>query len=261
MQRNQLLSLGFFLALFLVLYLGCDTKSKEHKLGEKSRVQNFERINIDRLLRDGRPALPVDAKTALMDMEQVLSRAETDSLKVKTMKSMASLWYANKQPLISGFYAEKIAEVETTAQAWNIAGTTYSLAAKQLKDENERLHAIDKSREALENALSIDPASVDSKINLALTYVDAHLEDNPMKGNLMLVQLNKEQPENVPVLMQLGRLSLKTGQIDKAVARLTKVIELRPSFRQAHCLLAEVYQKKGDTGLAQKEQNICDTLK
>ena len=261
MDRSQKLSLGLFIGLFLVLYFGCDTKSKEHKLGEKSRVQNFERINIDRLLRDSRPKLPVDAKTALMDMEQVLSRAETDSLKVQTMKSMASLWYANEQPLISGFYAEKIAEVETSAKAWNIAGTTYSLAAKRVKDDNERLHAIDRSRVALEKALSIDPESIDSKINLALSYVDAPLEDAPMKGVLMLVDLNKQEPENIPVLMQLGRLSLKTGQIDKAVARLTKVIELRPAFRPAHCLLAEVYQKKGDTALAQKEQNICDTLK
>jgi len=261
MQRNQLLSLGLFTALFLVLYLGCDIKSKEHKLGEKSRVQNFERISIERLVREARPELPVDAKTALMNMEQVLQRAETDSIKVRTMKSMASLWYANSQPLISGHYAEQIAELENTSSSWNMAGTTYSLAAKQVTDENEKLHAIDMSRMALEKALSMEPSNVDSKINLALTYVEAPLEDNPMKGILMLVGLNKEHPENTAVLMQLGRLSLKTGQLDKAVARLTKVIELRPALREAHCLLAETYRSKGEAGLADKEQQICDTLK
>jgi len=258
-NREQVLSIAFFTILFLVLYLGCDTKSQTQKLEEKSRAQNFELISIDRVEKEASEELPVSAKTALLEMRQVMQRAETDSVKVRTLKSMASLWYAQGHPLISGHYAEQVAEIEQTTEAWNIAGTTYSIAMqKETEGSNEKEHAISKSRKTLENALSLSPDNVETKINLALTYVEAPLEDNPMKGVLMLVGMSKEHPENPSVLFQLGRLSIKTGQFDKAVARLTKVIELRPTFREAHCLLAEAYRGKGQDDLAKQELDICN---
>ena len=259
LSREQVLTITFFIVLFLVLYMGCDTKSPTHKLEEKSRAQNFELISMDRLEKEAIADLPISPKTALMDMRQVMQRADSDSIKVKTLKSMASLWYANGQPLISGHYAEKVAEIEQTPEAWNIAGTTYSIAMQQSAPEsNEKEHAVNKSRQVLENALSMSPENINTKINLALTYVEAPLEDNPMKGILMLVGLNKEHPENTSVLFQLGRLSIQTGQFDKAVARLTKVVELRPTFLEAHCLLAEAYKGQGQTQLAKKELDICN---
>ena len=80
-------------------------------------------------------------------------------------------------------------------------------------------------------------SDIDNEVNLALTYVEVPLEDNPMKGILMLRELNENHPENVTVIMQLARLSLQTGQFDKAVERLEKVIELRPSSANAYCCL------------------------
>lgn len=258
MGRSQVITVISFCLLFLLLYFGCDTKSPEHKVLEKSRAQKFELISIDRVIAESKKTLPGVAQSEIQQYEQKIRNAEIDSQKVVYQKSLASIWYSEGHPLISGHYAEQIAEQINDTDTWNIAGTTYSIAAKKLEEGNEKEHAIAKSRVSLEKALSLSPDNIDSKINLALTYVDAPLEENPMKGILMLVDLNQKYPENVPVLMQLARLSLKTGQLEKAIVRLTKVIELRPSLKEAHCMLAEVLRNKGDKELAMKAQQVCD---
>jgi len=258
LDRSHYLTIACFTGLFMVLYFGCDTKSKEHKALEKSRVQKFELISIDRVIAEAKPELPASTQMDIQEYEKRLKLVETDSQKVSYLRALASLWFGAEKPLISGSYAEQIADIENDLDAWSITGTTYSIAAQRLQGGNEKDFAIGKSRLAFEKALSLDPENTDNKINLALSYVEAPLEENPMKGILMLVDMNKKDPENIPVLMQLGRLSLKTGQYEKAVERLTKVIELRPTLKEAHCLLAEVLRQKGEPILANKAQQVCD---
>jgi len=259
LSKAQGITIACFVGLFLILYFGCDTKSKEHLELEKSRAQKFELISIERVIMEAKPALSAIAKKDISDLEQRLKLSETDSQKVQYLSSMASVWFAENQPLVSAHYAEQIAGINNDLDAWSITGTTYSIAAQKLPDSNEKQHAVSKSRLAFEKALSLEPTNIDNKINLALSYVEAPLEENPMKGILMLVDLNKKNPENVAVLMQLGRLSLKTGQYQKAVERLTKVIELRPTFKEAHCMLAEVLRQQGENVLANKAQQMCDS--
>ena len=254
----QSISILCFLGLFAVLYFGCDTKNKDQKAVEKSRANNIELISVDRLIREARPQMSTNGRSDLILLEGKLQKSPTDSTKLDVYKSLASLWYSERQPIISGSYAEKIALLENTEQAWSIAGTTYGIAAQRVTDDIEKKHAIIKSRNAFENVLSINSQNIDSKINLALSYVDLPEEDNPMKGIMMLLDLNKQYPDNIPVLLQLGRLGLGTNQLDKSVKRLSKVVSLDPNNKEAHCLLAEVYRKKGDSVKAQEEQNKCD---
>ncbi len=260
MNRPNIQSIAIlcFLGLFAVLYFGCETKNKDQIAVEKSRANNIELISVDRLIREARPQMSTNGRSDLILLEGKLQKSSSDSTKLDIYKSLASLWYSEKQPIISGSYAEKIALLENTEQAWSIAGTTFGIASQRVSDEIEKKHAIIKSRNAFENVLSINSENIDSKINLALSYVDLPEENNPMKGILMLLELNKKYPENIPVLLQLGRLGLGTNQLDKSVERLSKVVSLDPSNKEAHCLLAEVYRKKGDSVKAQEEQKKCD---
>jgi tetratricopeptide (TPR) repeat protein len=48
----------------------------------------------------------------------------------------------------------------------------------------------------------------------------------------------------------LGRFGIVSGQFDKAIARLEKVLYLRPQNSEALLLLAEAYNSKGDKSKA-----------
>ncbi len=258
LNSSQITSILFFLALFLGIYFGCNTKSNEQEALEKSRAQNIEIISIDRLIRENRENISSGGKSELMILEENLRLQGSDLEQLETYKSLASLWYREGQELISAYYAEQIAEQRQDEDSWSIAGTSYSIAAQRSKDDNERKHSAQKSRIAYEKALSLNPENIDHQINLALSYVDVPDQTNPMKGILMLLELNKKYPDSVPVLLQLGRLALGTNQLEKAVERLSRVVELDNSKKEAHCLLAEVYNKMGKSAEAEKARKLCN---
>jgi len=178
-----------FIALFFALYFGCDTKSKKHIELEKSRSENIELIDIDAYIRETKHQLPVAVRDEILVIENNITQSDVDADITENYKTLASLWYGRGYPLISGFYAEQVAKKMDTDQAWSIAGTTYSLFLQDNSDTDKmrRQYAAQKSREAYNNAIEKDSSNIDSKINLALSYVDMPVEDNPMKGILMLV--------------------------------------------------------------------------
>jgi tetratricopeptide (TPR) repeat protein len=51
---------------------------------------------------------------------------------------------------------------------------------------------------------------------------------NPMEGITILRELVSKDPNNVDAQYFLGEFSVKSGQYDKAISRLEKVLELRP---------------------------------
>ncbi|MBK8737205.1 MAG: tetratricopeptide repeat protein [Saprospiraceae bacterium] len=90
-----------------------------------------------------------------------------------------------------------------------------------------------------------------------MVYVDKPLTDNPMKGILMLRDLNTKYPNNADVNIQLAKLAIRTGQFDKAVERLEKALALSPQTLSINCLLAEAYNGNGNIEKAKVAMQKC----
>ena len=76
----------------------------------------------------------------------------------------------------------------------------------------------------------------------------------------MLLDLNKKFPENVPVINNIAKFALQTGQLDKAEQRLLKANNLLPNNKTTICLLAELYSSKGDISNAELFRDKCALL-
>ena len=179
-----------------------------------------------------------------------------NSLKSEVFKKISGWWYRQKEYALAGYYAEKVAEIEKVDYAWAIAGTTFSVGAKS-DNESTRKYCIEKSKKAFENAISLSPNNIAHKVNLALCFADNPPTDNPMKGIQMLLELSKEYPDENIVQITLARLAVKTGQYEKAINRLLKILEKTPDDANANCLLAEIYSNQGDNDKAMAYQKKC----
>ena len=239
----QLIAIGITVLLVLVFYFGCSRVDPKIAKSENSRGANFSVTGIENIRKDVFENIDPQTKSYYNGLTLELENAEDDSMRIEALKNISGFWYRSGEYALAGNAAEEIAKLSENATSWSIAATTYGAGVTQGKTDLKRTFNQSKAVNAFEQAISLDPDNTTHKTNLAVVYAEKPPQDNPMKGIVMLLDLDKKYPENVGVLYQLARFGLQTNQFDKAIPRLKKIIELNPELSKAHCLLAEAFEK------------------
>ena len=257
MQRTQFLALLLACLAAFILYVGFRTKPSSFDQVEQTRAASATTTDVNTLIAQARGEITGPPANQIIALEQQLDPEAPDS---ESLKALSSAWYQLGYSPIAGHYAAEVAELEGTPEAWSIAGNTYSLALQQSEDDKIRAYCLENGVSAYEKAISLDPEEVEYRLNLALLYTEMPPQDNPMKGILMMVDLNKNNPDQPAVLFHLGRLAMKTGQTGKAVERLRQAAILRPEHRDTWCLLAQAEEAEGHVQEAQEASAKCETI-
>jgi tetratricopeptide (TPR) repeat protein len=211
-------------------------------------------------LAEAKEKLSAESAAALEEIERSLAQTSSDERsKTKVLEQLSGQWFEEGEYAISGYYAQQIAETLRTGESWGIAGATYAIGIQRSEAEKTKAYCAGRAVQAFENAVSLEPEELSHKINLALIYTDRPPQDNPMKGILMLVDLDKTFPNQPGILFHLGRLALRTGQYEKAIARLETVTALDPERTEAFCLLAQAYSETGEEAKSAAAQTRCET--
>ncbi len=260
MSKLQLSIVSGAILLLVVLLFGFNTKPGKQTAINKSRALAAESTDINILLTEAREKLSANEATTVLLQEQSLSEATSDSVRIGKMEQLSKKWFDLGHPEIAGYYAEGIADITQTEQAWAISGTTYAIGVQRASSEKIRTYCSGRAVKAFQNAISINPDEMAHKVNLALCYTDNPPKDNPMKGILMLVDMNKKNPDDVMVLTQLGRLAIKTGQFEKAVQRLERASTIESSNAKLFCLLADAYKGLKNEAKVTENQQKCNAL-
>jgi Flp pilus assembly protein TadD len=67
---------------------------------------------------------------------------------------------------------------------------------------------------------------------------------------MMLREVVSADPKHEMAQYNLGMLSVKSGQLDKAIDRFNTVLEINPDRSEVHYHLGNVWLQKGDTATA-----------
>jgi tetratricopeptide (TPR) repeat protein len=89
-------------------------------------------------------------------------------------------------------------------------------------------------KSAIEKANS--PIADSTKIQQAIELVNG---PQPMQGIQMLLSMVEENPKNVEAHFVLGEFAIRSGQMEKAVARFNTIIELQPQNTLAYIYKGE----------------------
>jgi tetratricopeptide (TPR) repeat protein len=173
------------------------------------------------------PKLSAQQEKQINDLKQKLAATTGSGADKKSLYTQIAQVFATANRFDSAaVYAEKVAIIDPTTDNWMQAGDAYYQAFNlSLRQENVALYA-DKTRTCYQKVLDKNPRQLQAKTNLAMTYVQS---DSPMQAIMMLREVITEEPSFEPALMNLGVLSMQSGQYDKAADRFKQVIRLNPN--------------------------------
>ncbi len=255
MQKGQIVLGVGTLILALALYFGGRTLPKKDKPAtapvESFTFEQFEQQQSGKLL-------PAEKAQVNAINSAIGNTSKEDTATLKKLYLQLSQFWTNlgNQPMAS-YYVYKFAEIEGTKTAYSNAGDVLVNAFKSGSDSTISDKLVTFALRSYENALQRGN-DVELKIKLAEVYVQASQE--PMKGIGILRQLADSLPDNVPVLLALGRLSIQSGQLDKAKERLQKVLKLEPQNTEALYFMAITEAQSGHTEEAIRLFEMCKLI-
>jgi tetratricopeptide (TPR) repeat protein len=166
-------------------------------------------------------------------------------LSLKRYDSLAVLWNTFKRADLAAFFIEEQAKIAQKAGNWFAAGNRYYYAVPFTKDKTEEPILYQCAMRCFENGLKLDAKNTDAKIMLASCFVESGL--NPMEGINQLKDIEKTDSANVKLQLTFAFFSVKSGQLDKAISRFKKVVQLDPEYLEAYLHLADAYEQLGET--------------
>ena len=241
----------FFLASAVVLSIGlyfslAEKKDSKEDQNEQNKITSSVGYSFEVILSEAKKQLTKEQLVAVNKAEDDLKANSSAA----TLQIVGKLWDEYQVPPVSSHYFEQIAILNPEEKTWIEAAYRYFDAYNMSADSSLRQAFIRKAIVCYENASMLNPKNLDVKTDLGISY--AQEGSNPMKGIMLLREVVQENPEHEMAQYNLGILSVKSGQLEKAVERFEKVMTINPKRTEARYLLARTYADLGKKEAALK---------
>lgn len=258
MRTPHYISLAVALGLIVLLYFGVNTipppeaakgaagSDAPHAGAASQQVAAV--ASFDSIAAAARKALPAHAAQELQAIETKLAAIPDSSGMAPLFEEMATLWQEHRQLPMMAWTKARAAHLAHSEKSLNFAGQIFLDLMHGETTPAMQLWAAQQAVDCFEQALAINPDNDTTKMALAMGYMEGTGE--PMKGVNILRGITAEKPNDIPANLMLGRLSIQSGQYDKAIARYETVLQQEPANREALYFMAEAYRGKGDKGKA-----------
>jgi tetratricopeptide (TPR) repeat protein len=239
------------IAVIALLYWGGNTKPPK-KAGDTPAVagnmaempHTIAPASFDSMLEASVKELPEHAVNDLEAIKKEVAAA-TDSVHMAPhFINMAKLWQEHKKLPVAAYYYALAAKLENSEKSLNFAGQLFLDLVHETNVPGIQIWEAQQAVACFQRSLEINPANDTVKMALAAGFIEGTGET--MQGVQLLLGITREKPDNIPANLMLGRLSVQSGQFDKALGRFETVLKQDPVNTEALYFIAEAYKGKGD---------------
>lgn len=192
-------------------------------------------------LQSSKESLDDVRKTQVAALEERLQQTGGEDTAV--LAQLGRTWDGFNSPAISAYYFETIAQRTPGESQWLNAAYRYFDAFKSADDSIFRADMVQKAIDCYKKVIELNPANLDAKTDLGVCYAEGTAQ--PMQGIMLLREVVQSDPDHEYAQFNLGVLSVKSGQLEKAVERFTRVLEINPGNHDAGFLLGRCYAELG----------------
>lgn len=237
MKKYLIITAAIVLA--AVIYFAPKKSSKQAEAAQQKHQHNHG-FDEQEFLASAKKSLPFDAISRIEAFDREIAKAQT----LAAYDSAATIFDHAKRPDAAAIYFERKAEKEKNESNHLNAAYRYFDGFKMAKDSTTLQHFVERAIYNYEKVLEINPNNLNAKTDLGVCYAEG--SPNPMKGILMLREVVTTNPKHENAQLNLGFLSVKSGQYDKAQERFDKVLEINPARLDVFVFKAQAYYQSGN---------------
>jgi len=239
------------LLLSVVIYYAPSQVNTKSKPASEAKKQTGA-FDEEGLLESAKKSLDKEQLINLGLVESALKKQGNQDTAV--LDQMGRFWDRQGIPAASALWFEKKATVLKTERGYLDAAFRYFDAFKLAGDSSLKVVLVQKAITNYQEVIKLNPENLDAKTDLGACYAEGTAE--PMKGIMLLREVVTKNPEHEMAQYNLGMLSVKSGQVDKAIERFTKVLQINPKRSEMHFFLGQIYASKGETAKAIAEYEL-----
>jgi tetratricopeptide (TPR) repeat protein len=251
-QKQQVLLVLGGISLLCVIYFFGNTYPPKKNNPVPASKSSKKPINIDTILAAAKQQLTADQYSYVNKLENSVVRGDVKDQQIKVYRQLASFWKDSGKMLIPyAWYLGELGKLEKSEKNLTFAAHLFSDNLRGQPDPELKIFMAEKARELYEGAIVLNPENDSLKVALGSCYLFGNIGE-PMKGIQMIRDVADRDPDNMYAQLMLGIGGVMSGQLDKAIERLHKVVQIQPQNIEALLTLAEAYERKGDKANAMK---------
>ena len=214
--------------------------------------------SADSLIAASKMQLPKTVADTVHSIENELTAIRDSSRMAAVFGRLAKVYEHAKAMGPAAYYNGLEAKLENSEKKLTFAGQFFLQLMESESSPSVQAWEAGEAAVLFERSLKINADNEDTKLGLATAYIEGTGE--PMRGVQILLAITHEKPDDVPANMLLGRMSIQSGQFDKAIGRFETVLRSEPKNKEALFFLAQAYEGKGDKAKAIQLFEECKKL-
>ena len=237
------------------------TKSKM----DQPAITKAKTFNIEGFISAAKKSISPSQAIYLGKLENSITRGDISTQQIQVYNQLAGFWKDSINAFEPyAFYLSEAAKLDKSEKNLTFAA---QLILDNLRGEPDEAKLNWKAELAIalfEKALELDPGNDNLKIGLGSCYVFGKGRfggaQETMKGIKQLLEVVRKDSNNMKAQLVLGVGGFVSGQYDKAIERLRKVVMAQPDNLEAIAFLADTYAARGNKEEAVKWYEVSKRM-
>lgn len=248
-QQTILISGGVLLLVVLFVF-GKTVPAKNNDLKPPVTENAAPAFDISTALATAKNKLTLSQQAYVNSLESAVIRGDVKTQQIHIYHQLASFWKDSVptfEPYV--FYTAEASKLENSEKSLTFAAQLFLDNLRGMGDPATKTWMAGQTKELFNRALKLNPSNDSAKIGIGSAYIFGSPADNPqelMQGIQKILEVARRDSTNMYAQLMLGTGGVVSGQFDKAIERLLKVVRFAPDNTEAILTLAEAYERKGD---------------
>ena len=256
MKKHQVIVAASGVIILVIFYFFGNTVPQIKRATVTAPAETgIQSLDIKTILDASRAKLSPEHRSYVSRLENSVVRGNILDQQVEADHQLAAFW---KDSVENGFlpyayYNGEAAKLENSEKSLTFAAQLFLNNLRGQENPAVKNWMAVESRDLFERAVKLNPGNDSTKIGLGATYIFGSTAAGPqevMKGIQEILEVTRRDSLNMYAQLMLGLGGIESGQYDKAILRLLKVVHYDPRNLEAVLSLGDAYEKSGNIASA-----------